>query len=82
MDNEYAAANGNEKVASYDGAGMQNLTQIPTSVTLSPEQFEKLYLNPLSRRQPDLTKKLGNPTPLYVSSVYPDGLDNTASNNL
>ncbi|RJE20007.1 hypothetical protein PHISCL_07654 [Aspergillus sclerotialis] len=63
MDNEYEVGNG--KTASYDGvAGMQKLTQVPTSVTLSAEQFEMLYLNPMRRRQPAMTKRLGNPTPL------------------
>lgn len=33
-------------------------------VTLSAEQFERLYLAPMTRRQPKLTKQLGNPTPL------------------
>lgn len=33
-------------------------------VTLSAEQFEKLYLAPMTRRQPKLAKQLGNPTPL------------------
>lgn len=61
MDNESGIAH----MASHDTA-MPKLKQIPTSVTLSAEQFEKLYLNPLSRRQPEMTKKLGNPTPLYV----------------
>lgn len=42
------------------------LTHVPTSVTLSAEQFEKLYLNPMLRRQSTLNKNLGNPTPLYV----------------
>lgn len=59
MDNESGLA----QQASYDAA-MPKLKQIPTSVTLSAEQFEMLYLNPLSRRQPEMTKKLGNPTPL------------------
>lgn len=40
------------------------LTTIPTSVTLSPEQFERLYLTPMTRRLPDLAKRVGNPTPL------------------
>ena len=65
MGNEHAFGNGN--TVNNDGAaGMQKLTQVPTSVTLSGEQFEMLYLNPLRRRQPEMTKKLGNPTPLYV----------------
>ncbi|KUL87763.1 hypothetical protein ZTR_03161 [Talaromyces verruculosus] len=35
-------------------------------VTLSAEQFEKLYLAPMTRRQPKLAKQLGNPTPLAL----------------
>lgn len=63
MDTENGLGNG--KIATHDSAaGMQTLAQVPTSVTLSAEQFEKLYLNPLNRRQPEMTKRLGNPTPL------------------
>ncbi|KAJ5232124.1 hypothetical protein N7468_005080 [Penicillium chermesinum] len=52
-----------------NGATMNGLTQVPTSVTLSAEQFERLYLNPMMhRRQPDLTKKFGNPTPLGLGA--------------
>lgn len=35
-------------------------------VTLSAEQFERLYLAPMTRRQPKLAKQLGNPTPLAL----------------
>lgn len=55
------------KVSQNDTATMNGLTQVPTHVTLSAEQFERLYLNPMTRRPPTLTKNLGNPTPLYVS---------------
>lgn len=55
---------GNGKVSTHDSAPMPKLTQVPTSVTLSAEQFEMLYLNPMLRRQPEMAKKLGNPTPL------------------
>lgn len=34
------------------------------TVTLSAEQFERLYLAPRTRSQPKLAKQLGNPTPL------------------
>ena len=48
-----------------DKAAPDGLTTVPTHVTLSSEQFERLYLSPLAHhRQPALTKKLGNPTPL------------------
>ena len=43
---------------------MQGLTAVPTSVTLSAEQFERLYLTPMTRHQPALAKQVGNPTPL------------------
>ncbi|EEA19410.1 hypothetical protein TMatcc_009544 [Talaromyces marneffei ATCC 18224] len=36
------------------------------SVTLTAEQFEKLYLAPMIHGQPKLTKQLGNPTPLAL----------------
>jgi hypothetical protein len=51
---------------SSEGGAMPALTQVPTSVTLSAEQFEKLYLTPMMHRQPALAKNLGNPTPLYA----------------
>ncbi|KAJ5493626.1 GPR1/FUN34/yaaH protein [Penicillium fimorum] len=43
---------------------MNGLTTVPTSVTLSSEQFERLYLTPMTVRQSPLAKKVGNPTPL------------------
>lgn len=43
---------------------MTRLTTVPTSITLTPEQFERLYLNPLMHRQGHFQKQLGNPTPL------------------
>jgi len=49
-----------------DKEAAQGLTTIPTSVTLSAEQFEKLYLTPMTRRQPALAKSVGNPTPLAL----------------
>ncbi|KAJ5970511.1 uncharacterized protein N7479_000429 [Penicillium vulpinum] len=42
------------------------LTTVPTSVTLSAEQFERLYLTPMTVRQSPLSKKVGNPTPLAL----------------
>jgi hypothetical protein len=49
---------------SPEGTAMPALTTVPTSITLSTEQFEKLYLTPLRHHQPALTKTFGNPTPL------------------
>ncbi|KAK6823095.1 Protein alcS [Aspergillus parasiticus] len=51
---------------SQEGTTMPALTTVPTSITLSTEQFEKLYLTPLRHRQPALTKTFGNPTPLAL----------------
>ncbi|KAJ5539708.1 hypothetical protein N7513_008040 [Penicillium frequentans] len=45
---------------------MQPLSTVPTSVTLSAEQFERLYLTPMTRRQSALAKQVGNPTPLAL----------------
>jgi hypothetical protein len=50
-------------------SAMQSLPTVPTTVTLSSEQFERLYLTPMTHRQTALTKKLGNPTPLWVYSL-------------
>ncbi|EAA64313.1 hypothetical protein AN8981.2 [Aspergillus nidulans FGSC A4] len=43
-----------------------HLSTIPSSITLSAEQFEKLYLSPMMRQQPSLARKVGNPTPLAL----------------
>lgn len=56
------------KTSHHEVGGMHRLTQIPTSVTLSAEQFERLYLNPMLHRQSSVSKNLGNPTPLYAST--------------
>ncbi|OQE41105.1 hypothetical protein PENCOP_c005G08075 [Penicillium coprophilum] len=45
---------------------LNGLTTVPTSVTLSSEQFERLYLTPMTVRQSPLAKKVGNPTPLAL----------------
>ncbi|KAJ5246865.1 hypothetical protein N7468_001848 [Penicillium chermesinum] len=37
--------------------GMYGLSTIPTHVTLTAEQFEKIYLTPMTRRQPALAKQ-------------------------
>ena len=63
ISNEDFTNNGSKSPHS-EGANMSALTNVPTSVTLSAEQFERLYLSPLTRRQPALSKQLGNPTPL------------------
>ncbi|KAJ5732305.1 hypothetical protein N7493_003786 [Penicillium malachiteum] len=65
MDDE--AGRGSSKSSQSD-AGMPALVQVPTSVTLTAEQFEKLYLSPMMHRQPTLAKNLGNPTPLGIGA--------------
>ncbi|KAJ5241463.1 uncharacterized protein N7469_003054 [Penicillium citrinum] len=59
---------GDSKFSHSEIGNMPRLAQIPTSVTLSAEQFEKLYLNPMMHRQSKLTKNLGNPTPLGLGA--------------
>jgi hypothetical protein len=59
----------NNKMASIDRldeADASPLSRVNTTITLSSEQFEKLYLNPMMRGQQPFTKKLANPTPLCV----------------
>lgn len=64
MDTEQGLKNHTAKTSPHDETAMASLTTIPTSVTLSAEQFEKLYLSPLTQRQGMLSKQMGNPTPL------------------
>lgn len=45
---------------------LAGLTTVPTSVTLSAEQFERLYLTTMTVRQSSLSKQVGNPTPLAL----------------
>ncbi|CAI7564623.1 unnamed protein product [Penicillium bialowiezense] len=45
---------------------LHGLTHFPTSVTLTSEQFERLYLTPMTVRQSSLSKQVGNPTPLAL----------------
>ena len=40
-------------------------------ITLSEEQWEKLYLTPKTHVSGQLRTTFGNPTPLYVSSLLP-----------
>ncbi|KAL2847195.1 GPR1/FUN34/yaaH family-domain-containing protein [Aspergillus pseudoustus] len=58
--------NGETKGAPDGRANTYHLSHVPTSVTLSAEQFERLYLTPMTRRQPALAKSVGNPTPLAL----------------
>lgn len=49
--------------ASENGNHMQPLHNI-SSVTISNEMFEKLYLNPANKVKGDLRRTFANPTPL------------------
>jgi hypothetical protein len=61
MDNK----NESDKGSTSEGG---NLKRTLTTVTLTPEQFEKLYLQPKeARRSYPLAGAVGNPTPLYAS---------------
>ncbi|KAE8347385.1 hypothetical protein BDV24DRAFT_173251 [Aspergillus arachidicola] len=61
------ADSGSYQQENGDGT-LPRLSQIPTSVTLSAEQFEMLYLSPMMRRQSSITKSMGNPTPLALGA--------------
>ncbi|CAG7937553.1 unnamed protein product [Penicillium nalgiovense] len=66
MDSD-VSQNGETKAAFQNKESTLNgLTPVPTSVTLSAEQFERLYLSPMTVRQSSLAKKVGNPTPLAL----------------
>lgn len=47
------------------GAAMQQI-QRASSIAMTPELFEKIYLAPQTNVKGDLRKYFGNPTPLYV----------------
>ena len=47
------------------GAAMQQI-QRSSSIAITPELFEKIYLTPQNNVKGDLRKTFGNPTPLYV----------------
>ncbi|KAL4805612.1 GPR1/FUN34/yaaH family-domain-containing protein [Aspergillus unguis] len=58
--------NGETKGVSPNCGTTYPLSTVPTHVTLSADQFEKLYLTPMTRKQPSLARKVGNPTPLAL----------------
>jgi succinate-acetate transporter protein len=59
--------NGDAKTSLNHGENTTHaLSTVPTSVTLSAEQFERLYLTPMTRQQPKLARQVGNPTPLAL----------------
>ncbi|KAJ6118158.1 hypothetical protein N7471_014035 [Penicillium samsonianum] len=67
--------NGESKMTFQNKESTQNgLTTVPTSVTLSSEQFERLYLTPMTVRQSPLAKKVGNPTPLALGGASGNGV--------
>jgi len=66
MDSDHRQNTEKKDAIQYRESTGHALSTIPTSVTLSPEQFEKLYLTPMTRRQPELAKRVGNPTPLAL----------------
>ncbi|RDW68346.1 hypothetical protein BP5796_09003 [Coleophoma crateriformis] len=45
---------------------LEELKRTATNITLTPDQFEKLYLSPQNRVSGDLRKTVGNPTPLAL----------------
>lgn len=53
-----------ETKAPPQNGSQYELSRVPTSLTLTAEQFEKLYLTPMTHRQGALSKQVGNPTPL------------------
>ncbi|KAJ5896100.1 uncharacterized protein N7473_005499 [Penicillium subrubescens] len=66
MDSDHSQSTEKRETIQYRESTGHALTTIPTSVTLSPEQFEKLYLTPMTRCQPELAKRVGKPTPLAL----------------
>jgi len=64
MDSDTSPNDGTKASLQNREGSMQGLASVPTSVTLSAEQFERLYLTPMTRRQTALAKQVGNPTPL------------------
>ncbi|KAK9853713.1 uncharacterized protein MYU51_005111 [Penicillium brevicompactum] len=65
MTDSSISQNGETKVAFQNKENtLHGLTTVPTSVTLTSEQFERLYLTPMTVRQSSIAKKVGNPTPL------------------
>jgi uncharacterized protein len=60
--NTYISHNDKTTASVHDEGNASHLLSNP--VTLSAEQFERLYLASMTRSQPKLAKQLGNPTPL------------------
>ncbi|CAG8895276.1 unnamed protein product [Penicillium egyptiacum] len=66
MDSDISQNGGTKATFQNKESTLNGLTTVPTSVTLSSEQFERLYLTPMTVRQSPLAKKVGNPTPLAL----------------
>lgn len=49
-----------------DGVAARRMRTAEGNVSMPPEVFEKLYLQPKTNVHGDLRQILGNPTPLYV----------------
>ncbi|KAJ5894270.1 hypothetical protein N7495_005961 [Penicillium taxi] len=58
-----------------------SMRTVPASITLSAEQFERLYLTQMKRHQPPLAKQMRDPTPLglryhnHAPLILPHGLE-------
>ncbi|SMQ54392.1 unnamed protein product [Zymoseptoria tritici ST99CH_3D7] len=66
-ENEYRQEDYAFKTNSNGGSNGYGLTQAPTNVTISNEQFERLYLSPRNARQEGhLRNTFANPTPVAV----------------
>lgn len=53
----------------YEGTHSPDHHALAKTITLSSEQFERLYLNPKSANNGDLRKTFANPTPLGIAGV-------------
>jgi hypothetical protein len=53
-----------------DRAEALNRFRSATSIAMTPELFEKLYLSPQSKVKGHLRDTFGNPTPMYVRNWH------------
>lgn len=63
--------NGQQKVGPTEMSSDEALRKMRTagSISLTPELFEKLYLQPQNKVKGDLRKTFANPTPMYVQPL-------------
>ncbi|MCJ1250300.1 hypothetical protein MMC30_007526 [Trapelia coarctata] len=68
LEKDYAATNGNDNHVGPDMTNDQALRRIRTagSISISPEQFEKLFLSPQNAVKGQLRSTFANPTPLAL----------------